>query len=468
MNSMSPEPMKSSDVIRQACREFRTQAETADGWKKTSAVLHDSFESIGNDLRATADERECARLALQLEKNIGDSEKKSQAMYSALDMIIAPSPSPIITVLNSMIHEMAVVADGWKNTSALLSKGIAYLGEHPQMPESGRAIAGITLDSLNSIWNKEHCGIVLYTALDSIKAAVPGPIGAAVAMGMYPVAQKADGWDDTDQVLQSALASIRDHQQTSDMEKAIAGMALDSVADIGGSKNRGVVLYEALEALKSGATGPPGKILAGTLDKMAVKAEGWNDTVKVQTRGLNTLISSPLTDDREKGIAKFALEIGDGLGSSEGRGKAIYEFMRLIDSSSSKPTGLLLAEALNAAAVGADGWKETSRVLESGLKMLSENSDLYDADRTAIREALENMNSGSWEKRSQAGYDALKKIKAFHENIESKRESAAQQLTEMAENVSQARDPHAVEVEEESVLIGDVRLGIRKGLNASS
>jgi len=468
MNSMSPEPMKSSDVIRQACREFRTQAEQADGWKKTSAVLHDSFESIGNDLRATADERECARLALQLEKNIGDSEKKSQAMYSALDMIISPSPSPIITVLNSMVNQMATVADGWKKTSALLSKGIAYLGEHPQMSENGREIARITLDSLNSIGNKEHCGTVLYAALDSIKAAVPGPIGTAVAMGMYPVAQKADGWDDTDEVLQNTLKSIRDHQQTSEIEKAIAGMALDSVAKIGGSQRRGVVLYEALEALKSGAAGSPGQIMAGTLDKMAIKADGWDDTVKVQASGLNTIINSPLTTDRERLIAKFALKIGDSQGSSEGNGKASYEFIRLLNSGSSKPIGLSLAEALNTAAVAADGWKNTCRMLERGLQMLGESNDLYDVERNAVKEALDNIKNGSWEERSQSGYEALKKIRAFHATIESKRESATQQVTEMAENVSKARDPHAVEVEEESVLIGDVRLGIRKGLNASS
>ncbi|MHC9539780.1 MAG: hypothetical protein AB9903_09675 [Vulcanimicrobiota bacterium] len=467
MNSMSPEPMKSSDVIRQACRESRAQAEKADGWKNTSVVLHDSFESIGNDLRATADERECARLALQFEKDIGDPEKKSKAMYEALDMLITPSPSPIIMVLNSMINQMAAAADGWKNTSAILSKGIAYLGEHPQMSENGRTIAGVTLDTLSSIRNKEHCGTILYAALDSIKTAIPGPVGPAVASSMYPVAQKADGWDDTDEVLQSALKSIRDHQQTSDTEKAVAGMALDSVAKIGSSQHRGVVLYEALETLKSGTAGSPGQIMARILDKMAIVADGWDDTVKVQTSGLNTIINSPLTTDREKVTARFALEVGDSLGSSEARGRAVYDFIRLFDTGSSKPTGLSLAETLNDTAVGADGWKSTCRVLESGLQALSENTDLYDAERTAVKEALGKMKSGSWEERSQCGYEALNKIKIFHATMESNRESATQQISEMAENVSKASDPHAVEVEEESVLIGDVRLGIRKGSNES-
>jgi len=467
MNSISPEPMKSSDIIRQACREFRTQAEKADGWKNTSIVLHDSFESIGNDLRATADERECARLALQLEKSIKDPEKKSEALYKALDMLAATSPSPVLTVLNCMIDQMATSADGWKNTSALLGKGMAYLGEHPQMSENGREIARITLDSLSSIGNKEHCGTVLYAALDAIKFAIPGPVGPAVARSMYPVAEKADGWDDTDKVLQNALKSIRDHQQTSDIEKAVAGMALDSVTEIGGSQRRGVVLYEALEALKSCAAGSPGQVMAGTLDKMAIKADGWDDTVKVQTSGLNTIINSPLATARERLIAKFALEIGDSQGSSEGKGKAIYEFIRLIDSGSSKPIGLSLAEALNTAAVAADGWKNTCRMLESGLQMLGENTDLYDVERNAVKEALGSIKNGSWEERAHCGYEALKKIKAFHATIESKRESATQQVTEMAEKVSKARDQHAVEVEEESVLIGDVRLGIRKGLNAS-
>lgn len=463
MDSLNAGTMSTSDAIRQTARDFRTKAEAADGWKPTSNVLRDSFESIKGNPLATADEKEYAGLALQLEKHICNPEQKSKAMYKALDILITPLCSPVAVVLSSMIDAMGVEADGWKNTDALLRDGLSYIEKHPQTKESGKAIAAITLESIDGIRDSHHCGTILYAALDAVKNTIPGPIGNTIAYGMYPIAQKADGWDDTDKVLKSSLSAIKEHQQTTEIEKTISEMALESVSEIKDSQHRGVVLYVAMDALKSAVSGPLGVVLAGNLHRMGQKADGWDDTDMVLRSGLTTIVKNEHTTETEKALAQYALDFSKNLKSSENRAQAMYEFTAALESGSAGPSGLIVAKAINNTAAKADGWKDTYKVLESGLQLIADNSHVYDFEKDTAKASLNLMKgSGSWEEKSQRGYDALKKIFDFYETVESRREKVTQEVTAMADNVAKPSDTHSVEVDDDMVVIGDVKLEVKK------
>jgi hypothetical protein len=211
-------------------------------------------------------------------------------------------------------------------------------------------------------------------AADSVAAAVPGPVGAALARQIIAQSDAAATWNDSKVILDRGFRELQGPAMTDPSQKDLAAFGLTALSMV---RNDTIAAFLGCHVMKAIANGSakldvPG--MGSSLKQKSQDARTWKDALEYYSEGFKAIESYDGASPEVREMAKFGREVCGEKGADVDTAMICREIADALEHSSPTMSIPNLAKGLQQRVKNAGTWKEGRDSLRLGFKSIDRYS----------------------------------------------------------------------------------------------